>query len=219
MCFACTRSQLMVSCRADSASAHAQSEASSIFTMAIGLFMRLPVELHLSIIDKLELQDTILLARTNQYFRSIIPTPTHGDLLKAEADTWARDRGLYACSGCVNLRRFEEFADDMKKGKRSRGGTKATERLCLQCGVARCLYTHGVSIKIYGRSHVLCQLCGRFTDRTARHAVCEACLPGVEWPPAHAVEHSSVREHVSPRTARIYCGRTPTDELFGIWHD
>ncbi|KAH7384158.1 hypothetical protein DE146DRAFT_622698, partial [Phaeosphaeria sp. MPI-PUGE-AT-0046c] len=184
--------------------------------MAVCLLMRLPAELHLNIIDKLELQDTIVLARTNQYFRSIIPTPTHGDLMKAEADNWAKDHGLYACSGCVNLRRFEDFADDMKKGKRSRGGAEATERLCLRCGVARGVYTHGVPIKIYGRAHVLCQLCGRFTDRTTRHPVCEACLPSVGGPPAHADELFPVYEHVSARTARVYCGRTPTYELYGV---
>jgi hypothetical protein len=214
LCLPCTGPQLKDSCRTEhqDVSIHAQRESSTATNMAICLLMRLPAEMHLNIIDKLELQDTIVLARTNRYFRSIIPTPTHEELLKAEADDWARNHGLYACSGCVNLRRFEEFADDMKKGKRSRGGVEATERLCLQCGVARGLYTHG-------KDHVLCQLCTTFTDRTARHAVCESCLPGAKWPRANAVEHSSIREYVSARTARLYCGRTPTDELYGIWHD
>lgn len=181
--------------------------------------MRLPAELHLGIIDKLELHDTIILACTNRYFRTMIPAPTLEDILKAEVDTWARDRRLYACSGCVSLRRFEDYADDMKKGKRSRGGAEAKDRLCLQCGVARGLYTHGVSINIYGRRHVLCQLCGMFTDRTTRHTVCKACLPGVDWSEARTSEYPFPREHVSARVARIYYDRTPTDEIYGHWYD
>lgn len=194
-------------------------ETQSTTNMSASLLVRLPAELHLNIVDKLELQDTIVLARTNRYFRSIIPTPSHKDILKAEANTWATDRGLYACSGCVTLRCFEDFADDMRKGKRSRAGTEADKRLCLQCGVARGLYSHGVSIKIYGRDHVLCQLCVMYTDRTARPAVCKACLPGIERSTAHAAERYSLREHVSDRTARVYHGRTYTDELCGVWHE
>jgi hypothetical protein len=142
--------------------------------------LRLPVELQLSIVGELELHDNINLAFMNRYFRSIIKPPSHSEYLVAEADGWAQNRGLFACSGCSCFRRFEEFADDMKKGKRTRGGTEAVARLCLQCGAACGMYAPGIPVTIYGKPHVLCRLCRTFTDRASRQSTCMRCSPGSE---------------------------------------
>lgn len=184
----------------------------------------LPVELHLGIVGKLELQDTANLACVNRYFRSIIAPPSHAEYLAAEVDVWAQSRGLYACSNCACFRRFEEFADDMKKGKRTRGGVEAGARLCLRCGVTRGLYVRGTSVVIYGKPHVLCRLCESFTDRQTYQAACTKCCPRTQCPSAVSAAYMFdpppyAREHASNRSARVYYDRTHTDELYGGWPD
>ncbi|KAF2024075.1 hypothetical protein EK21DRAFT_79489 [Setomelanomma holmii] len=145
--------------------------------MTVPHILRLPVELHLSVIDKLELHNAVSLASTNQYFRSVVKPPRHGDYLAAETEDWAKDRQLYACSGCATFCRFEHFADSMKKGKCSRGGTQAKERLCLKCGISRGVYTPSAPVMIYGRFNVLCRLCGSFSAQGLHQASCRGCSP------------------------------------------
>jgi hypothetical protein len=184
--------------------------------------LRLPVELQLSIVEELELHDNINLAFTSRYFRSIIKPPSHSKYLVAEADDWARSRGLFACSGCSCFRRFEEFADDMKKGKRTRGGTEAITRLCLQCGAACGIYAPGVPVIIYGKPQVLCRICGTFSNRASRQATCMRCSPGPHWhlsSPAESNNHYDTRERASSRSARVYSDRPSMDDIYGIWSD
>jgi hypothetical protein len=184
--------------------------------------LHLPIELQLSIVEELELHDIINLAFTNRYFRSIIKPPSHSEYLAAEANDWARGRGLFACSGCSCFRRFEEFADNMKKGKRTRGGTEAVARLCLQCGAACGIYTPDLPVAIYGKSHVLCLLCGTFTERASRQASCMRCSPGPQSHlsvPAESNNHRTTHEQVSSRSARVYSDKASIDELYGIWPD
>jgi hypothetical protein len=174
---------------------------------------RLPVELHLGIIEKLELQDRISLASANYYFRAIIPPPTHTEFLDAEADLYAKSRGLFACSGCARFRCFEEFADNMKKGKRTRGGPGADRRLCLRCGANRGLYLPGTTVVIYGKPHVLCQFCMTFTDHFNQGA-CTHCSPGTHRP---LILHYAHEHGCSDRSASVYSDRPPMDELYGFW--
>jgi hypothetical protein len=184
--------------------------------------LRLPVELHLSIIDKLELQDNVSLAFTNRYFRSIIKPPTHPEYVIAEADGWAKNRGLFACSGCTRFRRFEDFADDMKKGKHVRGGQEASVRLCLRCGVFGGLYAPGMHVYIYGKPHVLCRNCKTFTDHVTRQAICTKCSPRSQWLPASSTytpDGRYVREYLSTRSSKVYQDRMHMDELYGDWPD
>jgi hypothetical protein len=190
--------------------------------MAIPHLLRLPVELHLSIIDKLELHNRVNLAFTNRYFRSIVKPPSHSDYLGAEAGDWAKNRGLFACSDCACFRRFEEFADDMKKGKRTRGGIEAVARLCLRCGAACGLYVPGTPVVIYGKPHVLCQLCGTFTDRAACQATCSRCSPGSHQllpSSTGSNDHHYVPERTLSRSTRAYFDRTTPDDLYGVWPD
>lgn len=83
----------------------------------------------------LEIQEISNLACTNRYFKSIIQPPSHQDFLAAEAGAWATAKQLYACKGCHRFRRWKEFADDMRKGKRSRTQVDANVRFCLECGI------------------------------------------------------------------------------------
>jgi hypothetical protein len=143
--------------------------------------LHLPVELHLCVIEKLDFQDLISLASTNRYFRSVIPHPSHTDFLVAETGIWAKNEELFTCSGCACFRRSKQFADDMKKGKRARGGTEAARRICLRCGVTRGLYVSGTPVVIYGRAHVLCRVCGTPTEHATCQSACMRCAPGEQF--------------------------------------
>ncbi|KAL5114165.1 hypothetical protein ACEQ8H_007962 [Pleosporales sp. CAS-2024a] len=114
--------------------------------MAAPHLLHLPAELHVCIIEKLDLHHRVSLASTNRYFRAVVPAPSCEDYLIAETKTWAKDRGLFTCWGCASFRRFDDFADDMKKGKRTRGGAESCQRLCLRCGITRGLYALGCNI-------------------------------------------------------------------------
>lgn len=166
-------------------------------------FLGLPVELHLDIISRLELHDRVNLAFTNQYLRSIIPSPSHIDFLVAEVSSWATARHLYACKGCVRFRRYEEFADDMKKGKRCRGLTEANTRFCLKCGVDG-LYDTGTRLTICGKSHVFCRTCGTLTDQIGEQGACARCSPSSQW---HCMRFRSSNNRDFDQEDEWYCAR------------
>lgn len=141
--------------------------------------LRLPVELHLDIIKRLDIRDRVNLASTNRYFRFIIPPLTHDELLLAEESAWARSGQLYVCKGCVNFHSWASFADSMRKGKWCRSGMFANSRLCLKCGVNSALYTPGIHLTICNRAHVLCRTCQQLTDQIGHHGMCAACSPNM----------------------------------------
>ncbi|KAF2790002.1 hypothetical protein K505DRAFT_252165 [Melanomma pulvis-pyrius CBS 109.77] len=138
--------------------------------------LRLPIELHRDIIDKLELQDRVRLAHTCRYFLSTIKPPTHGEFLATETSPWAVSNQLYTCRGCVRFRHLRRFTDDMRKGKRARRGVEAHTRFCVDCGVDRQWYTPGTEVTIMGQSHVLCMHCKNFPGLTQKECL-EECLP------------------------------------------
>jgi hypothetical protein len=186
--------------------------------MTTSHLLRLPVELHLGIVDKLELHVAANLACTNRYFSSIIARPSHAEYLVAETETWAKEKALFVCSGHVTFRRFEEFADDMKKGRYTRGGVESAARLCLECGAAVGLYAQGTTIVIYGKPHVLCRHYRASSDRATGQAVCATCSPGSPFHPirsASTVYGYYAREGVPIRSSRTYYGKAPIDELYG----
>lgn len=181
--------------------------------------LSLPTELLFDIVDNLELPVKTNLGSTNRRFKEVIKTPSLDDFLAAEASNWARERNLYTCKGCVRFRRLQEFADNMRKGKRCRNGPEAHVRLCLHCGVAGGLYSAGCQIVICSKPHVLCRICGILTDQIGSSGCCTRCSPASsrnfmraassrsdqadEW--HHAAEHS-------------YDGRH-SQELYGVWPD
>jgi hypothetical protein len=176
--------------------------------------LRLPVELHLGIIDKLELHAVVNLAFTSRYFCSIIARPSHADYLAAETDNWAKERALFACSGCANFRRIEQFTDDMRKSRYTRGGVEAAARLCLKCGVNRGVYPPGTSVVIYGKPHVLCRDCRTFTDHATSQASCAMCSPGSPVHSTSTVYDYYARERISTRSMQGLFGKTHLDELY-----
>ncbi|KAH3912872.1 hypothetical protein HBH56_108640 [Parastagonospora nodorum] len=194
-----------------------------ILVMTTPHILRLPVELHLGVIEMLELQDRVRLASANRYFRSITKPPSHIEYLKAEAESWAKDRDLFACSGCIRFRRFQDFSDDMKKGKRTRGGAEAVNRLCLECGVTHGLYVPGSPVVVYGRVHMLCGICGTFPGLATRQSRCVECAPAARFLEASSTNpvfrRYAPRHDGTVRTARVDFDRPPMDELYGNWLD
>lgn len=89
--------------------------------MVLPPLLRLPVELHLSLIDLLDTNDDplalICLRIANRYFHSATPAANHATLLKLETSEVVRQNHLYACKHCLRLRPASTFADSMLKGE------------------------------------------------------------------------------------------------------
>ncbi|PWY89886.1 hypothetical protein BO70DRAFT_393082 [Aspergillus heteromorphus CBS 117.55] len=94
------------------------------------------VQLHLLIAQSLPLLPTLYhLRQTNHYFHTLLPPPTHTELLAAETSPFAIAHNLYACRYCLRLRPGHTFADRMLRHGRGRYGRKQGNRFCLECGV------------------------------------------------------------------------------------
>lgn len=103
--------------------------------------LRLAPELHLAIIsflpgfkDAKDDHDLALLQlrRTNRYFRSLVPPPSHDDLLSLELALF--NYSVYACKFCLCLQSKTKFDSAMLKGKRGANGTARNKRFCAECG-------------------------------------------------------------------------------------
>jgi hypothetical protein len=103
--------------------------------------LRLPSELHLTIIsflpgfeDANDEHDLALLQlrQTNRYFRNLVPSPTHSDLLSLESALFKYS--AYACKFCLCLLLKTKFASSMLKGPRGVNGTARDRRFCAECG-------------------------------------------------------------------------------------
>ncbi|PYI30028.1 hypothetical protein BP00DRAFT_458198 [Aspergillus indologenus CBS 114.80] len=109
----------------------------------------LPPELHLLIATHLPPPPDLSrahLAQTNHYFHTLVPRPTHAELLAAELDPLAIAHDLYACRYCLRLRRAPHFADRMVRRGRGRFGAarERAKRFCVACGI--CPRDHGVGV-------------------------------------------------------------------------
>ena len=144
--------------------------------MALSPVLRLPTELQYNIIDQLEIQDKARLSITCRQFASIIERSTHGHFLDAESNSWAISKNLYTCKGCARFRRLLEFSDEMRKGRQGRGGTNASSRLCLECGVKQGLYITGEKVVIMGQRHSIDKSCKLFHGIASAHNTCGPCL-------------------------------------------
>jgi hypothetical protein len=93
-------------------------------------FLALPIEIHAAISSQLEFLELYTLRLTCHYFHSLIPPPTHDELLAIETTTF----DFLACIGCTRLRPAATFSAKMVKKKKAPGGSQAHNRFCIECG-------------------------------------------------------------------------------------
>lgn len=94
----------------------------------------LPNEIQNEIINLLDNFNWLVLRTTNKHFREMISF-TPSDLVKAEEAPFPREKDLYGCFDCLRLRRAAHFADNMRNRKQRKGGSYASGRFCLDCGL------------------------------------------------------------------------------------
>lgn len=186
--------------------------------------LRLPIELHYEIVSHLELQDRVRLTLTSRYFTSLIEPTTFKDFLTAETGPWAISKDYYACKGCKRFRHLLQFADDMRKGKRARHGVDAQARFCVQCGVDQHWYSPGTNFTIMGKPHVICRLCGAFTDRLGVEGACASCLPSLRAQKKNTSldTRDSLYESEDDwaySTKSYTEGNKHSEEMYGVWPD
>ncbi|KAM6513965.1 hypothetical protein FALCPG4_015151 [Fusarium falciforme] len=119
----------------------------------------LPNEIQNAIINLLDSFDRLVLRTTSRHFRGIIPI-TIDDLLTAEQAFLSLEMDLFGCYDCLRLRRAAYFADNMRKGKRGRWGSRPSSRFCIDCGLNprpdTTRYTPGSTIIIGGKRFIKC---------------------------------------------------------------
>ena len=80
----------------------------------------------------LENFDKLVFRTTNRHFHGIIPITVKSACSRAGSSL---EMDLYGCYVCLRLRRASHFADNMRKVKRRRGGSKPYARFCSDCGL------------------------------------------------------------------------------------
>lgn len=138
-------------------------------------FLALPTEIHNIISSHLEFFDLHSLRLTCHYFHSLVPRPTHTEILKHE--TTAID--FLACVGCTRLRPATTFSAKIKKKSKAPSSNQAYNRFCIECGrrplpgVYR--YTLGSRWEEHGVPVVRCLRCGNIA-RGPEDKTVELCL-------------------------------------------
>jgi hypothetical protein len=188
------------------------------------LLLQLPVELLQDIISYLELYEKARLRQTNHCFHSLIGPITHQDLLVAETTVWAVSGNLFACKECTQLRHMLKFCDDMRKGKKVKGGSEAHTRFCVDCGIAR-RYQPGTKLAIMGTPYIICKICKKFTNRLGLDGACGICMP---LPPSRRTNTDEFTEDLPVQyesdddwnySTRLLDGAEHPEEFFGIHTD
>ncbi|CAJ2507321.1 Uu.00g085070.m01.CDS01 [Anthostomella pinea] len=126
----------------------------------------LPPEMKAEIVTHLEFRDTISLKSTCKQFYHAVPALNMDGLIAAERKKSAHDNDLWACSVCLRVRKGEHFADT-QRNKRSKLGSKANKRFCIECGTkiqsnGTSRYLPGSLIFNKGRIYVVCPKCKRW---------------------------------------------------------
>jgi hypothetical protein len=92
----------------------------------------LPTEIHNEIITWLRFPDPLRV--TTGYFYDLLPKSHFSTLLAAETSEFGITRDLLACSECARLRPAVRFAREMQTVHKSRNGSQAYIRFCIECG-------------------------------------------------------------------------------------
>lgn len=100
--------------------------------------LELPMELHLHIIDLLDLRSAVRFASINSYLRSLLTRPRLMNvMLQFESSAQNQDfwtlREHVPCYGCVKMVRERNFVYSYRLSKYYLGGAEAIERRCRKC--------------------------------------------------------------------------------------
>ena len=135
--------------------------------------LMLPTELHDEIISLLSFPEVIRLKLSCRYFHSLIPAPTHQQLLDAEQTFYALRRNLFACQTCIRLRPGARFISIMRMNKMMRGGKEASHRICLDCAAIR--YARGDHIVLGTQVFMICARCLELKSRPFNDPEAKEC--------------------------------------------
>ncbi|CVK96055.1 uncharacterized protein FPRN_12132 [Fusarium proliferatum] len=94
----------------------------------------LPNEIQNDIINQLDSFGKLILRTTSRHFRAMVAI-TVNDVLTAERASVSLGKDLLGCYDCLSLKRAECFADNTRRGKTGRWGSKPTSRFCIDCGL------------------------------------------------------------------------------------
>jgi hypothetical protein len=154
----------------------------------------------------------------------LIGLPSFKEFLAAERHAWAISKELYACRGCKRLRRLRQFADELRKGKRGRGGIEADSRFCVECGLSHDWYQADMIFTILGETYMVRNLCKTCRGRVEKKRACNTCSFTLQaiWTgskyldrDAHHYESYDDWEH----TTNAYAIGRHADEMYGVWPD
>ncbi|SPJ70275.1 uncharacterized protein FTOL_00003 [Fusarium torulosum] len=120
----------------------------------------LPNEIQNAIINQLDSFDKLILRTTSRHFRTMVAI-TVNDVLAAERASVSLGKDLLGCYDCLCLKRAECFADNTRRGKTGRWGSKPTSRFCIDCGLhppsGTTRYNRANRIVIGGEGFVTCR--------------------------------------------------------------
>ncbi|KAH7418146.1 hypothetical protein BKA64DRAFT_762120 [Cadophora sp. MPI-SDFR-AT-0126] len=126
-------------------------------------FLNMPVEIQQEIARHIKPADfpgKHHLRMTCRLLWNTIPTDTKQELRELEQSEQCVARGYIACTICLRLRHESKFADKMRTIKRSGGLAtvlrQTRKRFCIDCGLARKLYTPGCYLQIGGVGYSMC---------------------------------------------------------------
>lgn len=155
-------------------------------------FSSLPVEIHLEIVNHLDISTRFALAYTSRYFNQVtprqVPPVTNMDKLDylCTAETWPmfvplslesshltfllivlltippRYDGYFSCSQCLKMRPGSAFAIRQLQGKRGCGNWDNARRFCISCGIRKQIYQPGHVIPIDEISRFTICWCSKF---------------------------------------------------------
>lgn len=144
----------------------------------------LPEELHLAIIEKLDVASLFALSRTSRQFQRLAdPLDTSRrcaleDFL-IEAQYFARWQAQdgFACFTCSKVLPRNDFGDTQIKGKHGLNGNKQRLRFCIECGVTKRRYPPGARIYQGASVQFVCRSCRQLKGgrSCARCTICSAC--------------------------------------------